>query len=264
MLSDGDIGPTDSVDVSDPDQVTRFFVWHRDNGSVGLQFTATDVSSVSYVDVYTLSLTSAKIGPPKNNSFITDIQPRMEGIITPQSCSFSSTTNTLTRNTFTLPQNPDYIIITFNFNTNTDWLFISEIQLVAGDPPSSISCATLPPLTLSSLPATGVTVTPDLGQPESVRLTCSVASPPTDDYQYQWQWWRNGTLLSNTDNRFSITQSTNTQSSSLKISGLRYSDAGDYMCRVKYYLANCNLPLEQLQQHNLYVQSRVLKLNLPG
>ena len=264
VLSDGDIGPTDSVDVSDPDQVTRFFVWHRDNGSVGLQFEV-DVSSVSYVDVYTLSLTSAKIGPPETTSFITDLNPRVEdNIITPQNCSFSSTTNTLTRNTFTLPQNPDDIIITFNFNTNTDWLFISEIQLVEGDPPSSISCASLPPLTISFPPATGVTVTPDLGQPESVSLICSVASPPTDDYQYQWQWWRNGTLLSNTDNRFFITQSTNNQSSSVKISGLRYSDAGDYMCRVEYYLANCNLLLEQLQQHNSYFQSRMLKLNLPG
>ena len=38
MLSDGDIGPTHSVDVSDPDQVHRFFVWHRDNGTVALQF----------------------------------------------------------------------------------------------------------------------------------------------------------------------------------------------------------------------------------
>ena len=255
MLSDGDIGPTDSVDVSDPDQVTRFFVWHRDNGSVALQFFANNLSSVSYVDVYTLSLPSAKIGLPEMTYITTDLDPRVEATITPQSCSFSSTTNTLTRNTFTLPQNPDnYLLITFNFNTNTDWLFISEIKLCAGDPPSSFSCdsptttdpttqtptsspppsPTPPSLTLSSPPATGVTVTPDLGQPESVSLTCSVASPPTDDYQYQWQWWRNRTLLSNTDNRFSITQSTNTQSSSLVISGLRYSDAGDYMCRVEY------------------------------
>ena len=250
LLSDGNIGPTDSVDVSDPDQVTRFFVWHQDNGSVGLQFYATDVSSVSYVDVYTLSLTSAKIGSPETTNFITDLIPeRVEAIITPQSCSFSSTTNTLIRNTFTLPQNPDTLLITFNFYTDTDWLFISEIQLCAGDPPSSISCdsptttdpttqtptsfpplsPTPPSLTLSPPPPS---VTPDLGQPESVSLTCSVASPPTDDYQYQWQWWRNGTLLSNTDNRFYFT--TNTQSSSLVISGLRYSDAGDYMCRVEY------------------------------
>ena len=42
LLSDGDIGPTQSVDVSDPDQVRRFFVWHRDNGSVTLQFRAAD------------------------------------------------------------------------------------------------------------------------------------------------------------------------------------------------------------------------------
>ena len=52
MLSDGDIGPTDSVDVSDPDQVTRFFVWHRDNGSVGLAFTAFDVSKQRTVVSY--------------------------------------------------------------------------------------------------------------------------------------------------------------------------------------------------------------------
>ena len=147
--------------------------------------------------------------------------------------------------------------MTFDFNQNTDWVFISEIQLCAGDPPSSISCGspttdpaptpsphpatvspppspTPPSLTLSSPPPTGVTESPDLGQPDSVSLTCSVASPPTGDYQYQWQWWRNGTPLSNTDTRFSITHSTNTQSSSLVISGLRYSDAGDYMCTVEY------------------------------
>ena len=250
MLSDGDIGPTDSVDVSDPDQVTRFFVWHRDNGSVGLYFTDA-ISTVSYVDVYFLNIPSAKIQSSASTSIATDLSPRVEATITPQSCSFSSTTNTLTRNTFTLPQNPDDIVITFNINTNTDWLFINEIQLCAGDPPSSISCGsstttdpttqtptsspppspTPPSLTLSPLLPS---VTPDLGQPESVSLTCSVASPPTDDYQYQWQWWRNGTLLSNTDNRFSITQSTNNQSSSLKISGLRYSDAGNYTCKVEY------------------------------
>ena len=28
VLGDGDIGPTHSVDVSDRDQVRRFFVWH--------------------------------------------------------------------------------------------------------------------------------------------------------------------------------------------------------------------------------------------
>ena len=50
-LSDGDMGPTDSVDVSNPDQVTRLFVWHQDNGSGGLYFSDT-ISTVSYIDVY--------------------------------------------------------------------------------------------------------------------------------------------------------------------------------------------------------------------
>ncbi|CAI8031864.1 Class II receptor tyrosine kinase [Geodia barretti] len=218
----------------------------------GTPFSATDISTVSYIEVYFLSLPSAKIGPPETTRIATDLNPRVEDTFIPQNCSFSSSTNTLTRNTFTLPQNPDdnVLEITFDFNQDTDWLFISEIQLCAGDPPSSISCGspttdptptpspppspTPPSLTLSSPPPTGATESPDLGQPDSVSLTCSVASPPTGDYQYQWQWWRNGTPLSNTDTRFSITHSTNTQSSSLVISGLRYSDAGDYMCTVEY------------------------------
>ena len=55
VLSDGDIGPTHSVDVSDADQVHRFFVWHRDNGTVRLEFASpargfpADLSNVSYV-----------------------------------------------------------------------------------------------------------------------------------------------------------------------------------------------------------------------
>ena len=93
VLSDGDIGPTDSVDVSDPDQVTRFFVWHRDNGSVALYFTASNISRVSYIDVYFLSLTSASIRPPETTAITTDIIPRVEATVTPDSCSFSSTTN---------------------------------------------------------------------------------------------------------------------------------------------------------------------------
>ncbi|CAI8055988.1 hypothetical protein GBAR_LOCUS30506, partial [Geodia barretti] len=84
VLSDGDIGPTDSVDVSDQDQVTRFFVWHRDNGSVGLQFTATDISTVSYIEVYFLSLPSAKIGPPETTRIVTDFNPRVEDTFIPQ------------------------------------------------------------------------------------------------------------------------------------------------------------------------------------
>ena len=45
-------------------------------------------------------------------------------------------------------------------------------------------------------PPTGVTVTPDLTQPDSVTLTCSVDFVPTDDYHYQWKWWKNGMALS--------------------------------------------------------------------
>ena len=250
VLSDGDIGPTDSVNISDPNQVTRFFVWHRHNGSVALYFTG-DLSHVSYIDVYMLNINSAKIGGPAFTTFTTNRNPEVTIRVTPQSCFFSSSANALSRNIFVLPQDRNELIV--KFYLSTDWLFISELKVCAGDVPSSVSCdssstqptketpnnspvpsAVPPSLPLSSPPATGVTVTPDLGQPESVSLTCSVASPPTDDYQYQWQWWRNGTLLSNTDNRFSITQSTNTQSSSLVISGLRYSDAGDYMCTLDY------------------------------
>ena len=253
MLSDGDIGPTASVDVSDPDQVQRFFVWHRDNGTVRLDYRVDNINSlfdVSYINVYTLSVPSARIGSPDTTRFTTP-QRAVDSVNT-QSCTFSSSTNTLSRNTFSVSQTDiTAITIIYEFTNQTDWLFISEIELCAGDPPSSISCESsttdtptpsspttpsAPPTTLSSPPPTGVTVTPDLSQPDSVSLTCSVASPPTDDYQYQWQWLKSGTLLNSSDTPFTITHTTNTRSSSLQISGLRYSDAGEYMCRVQYTL----------------------------
>ena len=63
MLNDGDIGPTHSVNVSDPDQVRRFFVWHRDNGTVRLEFFKDNLPfHVSYIDIYILSIPSAGIG----------------------------------------------------------------------------------------------------------------------------------------------------------------------------------------------------------
>ena len=261
VLSDGDIGPTDSVDVSDAHQVRRFFVWHRDNGTVRLVFGSggrgiplADLSQVTYVDVYTLSSPSAKIGPPDTTSFTTDLSQTTGTTVIPQTCTFfSSTASTLMKSTYTLPRNADDLLITFSFSPDTDWLFISEIFLCSADPPSPISCDTPPPtptdpttstptpspppppptphpLTLSSPPPK---VTPDLRQPDSVSLTCSVASPPTAGYQYQWQWRRNGATLTS-DTRLSIRPSANTQSTSLLISGLRYSDAGDYMCEVEY------------------------------
>ena len=253
VLIDEDIGPTHSVDVSDRDQVRRFFVWHRDNGTVTLEFSvaADALFDVSYIDIYTLSIPSAaRIGSPTisfstNNTVIS--------VISVQRCSFSSSDNTLFRITYIVSlTNIGYLTIRFQFtNQDIDWLFISEIQLCTGDPPSSLSCgpptdppttpSTSPPsssptlraptITLSSPPPTGVT--PDLHQPDSVSLTCSVASPPTDDYQYQWQWLKSSTLLTS-DSRFTVTHTTNTQSSSLQISGLQYSDAGEYMCRVQY------------------------------
>ena len=238
VLSDGDIGPTHSVDVSDPDQIHRFFVWHRDNGTVTLQFQINNAFSrfnVSYIDIYTLSVPSARIGSPGTTSFIT-----LEGTVSSlntQSCSFSSSANTLSRTTFNMSlTNINILFNRFEFaSQDIDWLFIGEIQLCAGNMPSSISCdlppssmATPPPIILTPPPTS---VTPDLHQPDSVSLTCSVASPATDDYQYQWQWWKSGTQL---NTRFTITHTTNTQSSSLHISGLGYSDAGEYMCRMQY------------------------------
>ena len=282
VLSDGDIGPTASVDVSDPDQVQRFFVWHRDNGTVGLDYRVDNINirfDVSYFDVYTLSVPSARIGSPGTTNF--SILGSPVNIINTQSCTFS---DTLSRNTFTVSQTGiSSIQVIFEFpNQDTDWLFVSEIQLCAGDP-SSISCGTtttpptqstssspttpssppttpLPPtITLSSPPPTGVTVTPDLSQPDSVSLTCSVASLPTDDYQYQWQWLKNGTLLNSSDTPFTITHTTNTQSSSLQISGLRYSDAGEYMCRVKYTLC-----LDSVDCNEATPVTGNIELGLPG
>ena len=274
VLGNEDIGPTHSVDVGDRDQIRRFFVWHRDNGTVTLQFSvgADDTFDVSYIDIYTLSIPSARIGSP-TISFSTNT-------VRFQRCSFSSSDNTLSRNTFTVSQtNIQHLNITFQLtNQDIDWLFISEIQLCTGDPPSSISCGpptdpptpTSPPssppsspptpraptITLSSSPPTEVT--PDLRQPDSVSLTCSVAIPLTDDYQYRWQWLTSGTLLPS-DSRFTITHTTNTRSSSLQISGLQYSDAGEYMCRVNYTMCP-----EEVDCSGSTPVTGSIQLDLPG
>ena len=264
MLNDGDIGPTHSVNVNDPDQVHRFFVWHRDNGTVTLQFPISVFSlfNVSYIDIYTLSVPSAGIGSPGTTSFRTN-NGDVSDVIT-RSCSFSSSTNTLSRNTYTVSLNNILqLFIRFQFpSSDSDWLFISEIQLCEGTPPSSISCDLLPSpvLSLSYPPPSGATLTPDLSQPDSVSLTCSVASAPTDDYQYQWQWWKNGTQLNN-DNGLTITHTTNTQSSSLQIFGLQYSDEGEYMCRVQY--AMCPDGVDCSDSVATPVTGRIT-LNLPG
>ena len=275
VLRDGDIGPTHSVDVNDPDQVRRFFVWHRDNGTVVLLFQMADFTSfsVSYIDIYTLSVPSDRIGAGslsfrfRNQSGLQDVDSP-----TTQNCSFpSSVSRTTVRVSLT---DITELIIIFQFpSQDVDWLFISEIRLCGGTPPSSpISCDTPtpseptdatteptpppspPPITLSPPPPT---VTPDLSQPDSVNLTCSVASPPTDGYRYQWQWWRSGALV-NSDARF-IVSNTNTLSSTLQITGLQYSDAGEYMCTVEYALCPDGVDCSAATPVTGNIQ-----LNLPG
>ena len=262
VLNDGDIGPTHSVNVSDPDQVRRFFVWHRDNGTVRLQFPINPSPfSVSNIDIYTLSVPSAGIGSPGTTSFRTNNGDVSD--VTTQSCSFSSSTNTLSRNTYTVSlTNIFQLFIRMEFpSSDINWLFISEIQLCEGIPPYSILCSVPPPaLSLSYPSPSGATVTPDLSQPDSVSLTCSVASPPTDDYQYQWQWWKNDTQLKN-DNGLTITHTTNTQSSSLQISDLQYSDEGEYMCIVHYVM--CPDGVDCSDSVATPVTGRIT-LNLPG
>ena len=104
VLNDGDIGPTHSVNVRDPDQVHRFFVWYRDNGTVTLWFPASFSLpfTVSYIDIYTLSVPSAGIGSPGTTTFTTNNIIGDVSDVTTQSCSFSSSTNTLSRNTYTV------------------------------------------------------------------------------------------------------------------------------------------------------------------
>ena len=282
VLRDGDIGPTHSVDVNDPDQVHRFFVWHRDNGTVILLFQMADFTSfsVSYIDIYTLSVPSDRIGLPASPTFST----AGASVLGTQRCSSSSSPNAVSRTTFGLSVTDIIeLIISFQFSSqDIDWLFISEIRLCGGTPPSSpISCDTPTPseptdattepssqtpsqptpspspspITLSPLPPT---VTPDLRQPDSVSLTCSVASPPTDGYQYQWQWWRSGALV-NSDTRFTVSNTTNTLSSTLQITGLQYSDAGKYMCTVEYALCPVGVDCSAATSVTGNIQ-----LNLPG
>ena len=217
VLSDGDIGPTYSVDVRDPDQVCRFFVWHRDNGTVMLLFLIDGISrfDVSYIDIYTLSVPSARIGSPGTTSFRI-----LEGTVSSlntQSCSFSSSASTLSRTAFNMSLTYiNALLIRFEFpSQDIDWLFISEIQLCEGNVPSSISCDPPTPTTdpqqqngaastgcslisgsapqsasTGQTPAYISSVIPDLHQPDSVSLTCSI--PVNSCYSVQWQWWRRG------------------------------------------------------------------------
>ena len=119
VLGDGDIGPTHSVDVSDPDQIRRFFVWHRENTSVTLQFVVPKDAffNVSYIDVYTLSIPSANIGPPGTTYIQTG------HILKAQSCSFSSSFNSLFRDTYTMSlSNMRSLFIQFSFTSDdTEW-----------------------------------------------------------------------------------------------------------------------------------------------
>ena len=117
---------------------------------------------------------------------------------------------------------------------------------------------TLPPppptLTLSSPPPSGLTVTPDPLIPDSVSLSCSLSNP-SDDHHYQWRWWRNELPLTSSQ-RVSINTQSKGHASSLKISGLQYSDAGDYTCGVSY--ARCTDRVECSSVNG------TINLNLPG
>ena len=148
VLRDGDIGPTHSVNVSDPDQIRRFFVWHRDNGAVTLLFQMADFTSfsVSYIDIYTLSVPSDRIGVG-SLSFRFRNQFGLQDVSSPTtwSCSFPSSVSRTTVEV-SLTDITELIII-FQFpSQDIDWLFISEIRLCGGTPPSSpISCDTPTP-----------------------------------------------------------------------------------------------------------------------
>ena len=121
------------MNLSDPHQVCKFFVW---DGEVTLQFPAGGDSAspfnVSYIDIYTLSVPTAGIGSPETTSF--HINNGDVNDVTTQSCSFSSSTNTLSRNTYTVSlTNILQLFIRFQFpSSDIDWLFISEIQLCEG------------------------------------------------------------------------------------------------------------------------------------
>ena len=173
-------------------------------------------------------------------------------------------------------KNDNRLTITHITNTQSSSLQISGLQYSDGGEymcrvqyamcPDGVDCReatpvtgrftlNLPGATFFFPPLSGVTVTPDLTQPDSVSLTCSVASPSLYDYQYQWQWWKNGTQLNN-DNGLTITHTTNTQSSSLQISGLQYSDEGEYMCRVQYAMCPDGVDCS--------IATRSITINLPG
>ena len=145
--------------------------------------------------------------------------------IKPHSCSFSSN-KTLSRNVFTLPKIHEDLTTTFHFLSKILsgclWVrYNSWEELLTLMCP--VSTLYLPSLSLeSSPPPTGVTVTPDLTQPDWVTLTCSVDTPHTAPTTTNGNGGRMGWHWAATQTSY------NQSTSSLLISGVRYSDAGVY------------------------------------
>ena len=265
VLSDGDIG---SVDISDPDQVHRFLVWHQSSQTFSITFHLVAGTNLFHVDIYTLNKHTERIGLPlKPTVTAFNHEGNPSSATRTESCTYASDEKSIMKTTLEVStvEQVERVVVEFTFSEASDveWIFLSEIQLCHEEPGLPISCGTHidpPPfeITLSSPPPTGVTVTPDLSQPDSVSLTCSVASPPTDDYQYQWQWLKSGTLLTSSDTPFTITHTANTQSSTLRISGLHFNDEGSYVC-----LAQTEMCPDRVDCTGKQVTGTI-HLNLPG
>ena len=102
--------------------------------------------------------------------------------------------------------------------------------------PATQSSSSLSPIALLHPPISGAIMTADLLQSDSISFTCSIAGSQSYKHKYSWKWEKSGETIS-TGGKFTITQMQDIKtspSSTLKVSGLHYSDAGLYSCKVKY------------------------------
>ena len=118
--------------------------------------------------------------------------------------------------------------------SDIEWLFLSEINLCTGTPTATDIVTTQARVELSSN-----------NPSNSVQLRCSVSTPVS----FQWQWRRDGNVLSG--GRFQTSTADETRTGILEITELRSTDEGLYRCLVN-------------RQGQTNVQQKFITLVLPG
>ena len=240
-IIDDDNGPT-SVDLSSAADVQRFFTWF---GEADIDFRFSPVSELASLELYFLNYPSEGIGLPTIELFsfddISDQSGTSVSYVLNNSDMLSSTDNVRRNVTLGILGNQNLgsysrLRVSFSFTgvSNIEWLFLSEINLCTGTPTATDIITTQARVELSS------------NNPgDSVQLRCSVSTTAS----FQWQWRRDGNVLSG--GRFQTSTADGTRTGILEITELCSTDEGLFFCRVN-------------RQGQSNLQQNLITLVLPG